>query len=82
MTSFTFSVKSANNTDLTNGALNLCKSLPDENTAKNLSIHSIEDQMSTPTTKTSSLTTSRAPNLFALSYILVVFPLFFPRQFC
>ena len=55
--SFTFSVKSANNTNLTNGALNLCLNLPDEKTAKNLSIHSIEDPMSTPST--TSLTTSR-----------------------
>ena len=45
--SISFSVESVNNTNLTNRAMQLCRNLPEEDMVKNLSIHTIENQMTT-----------------------------------
>lgn len=80
-----FSVESANNTNLANGALSMCNNLPDENTAMNFSIHSIEDQMlmTTPrTTPGKKQTTSGASQLSAMTYTLAVFTFWFSLHSC
>ncbi|CAB4019956.1 ---NA--- [Paramuricea clavata] len=85
-------VESVNNTNLTNSAMQLCSNLPEEDMVKNLSIHTIENQMTTVTstttlnpnaTSTTTLDISTTPmccgasRLSAMSHILVVFIVWF-----